>query len=139
MNTKIQRYIHKKWQSEYTDSPKGAFYKEHEPLVSTRIKYMDVPRRREVQITRLRLNRAMLNENLFKMKRHADGKCEECDVPDTTRHLLLGCCRKNISQAIQNKCQMLGVDCTISNIFRYQSIQQVVLDKIAEIWGGKVV
>jgi len=138
MKTKIQRCILNKWQSEYTESLVEAFYKEIEPLVSTSMKYVDAPRRREVQITRLRLDKAVLNSHLHKMKRHPDGSCKECDVPDTTKQLLLDCCRKNISLTIRNKCQMLGVECTLSNIFRYQSIQHVLLDKMVEIWGEQV-
>src|SRR6218665_2734598 len=46
---KIKQYVTGKWQKEYSDNPKGAFYKKIELLVSTRIKYTDTPRRQEVQ------------------------------------------------------------------------------------------
>jgi ribonuclease HI len=138
MTGKINQHVLEKWQKEYTDNPKGAFYKKIEPLVSTRIKYTDTPRKQEVQISRLRLGRVLLNQWLHKMNLHPDGNCEECDVPDTIEHLLLECSRKNISRTIRNKCQELGIDCTMKNILQIRGLQSIVVRIIGEINGGKI-
>lgn len=135
---KINRYVVDKWQKEYTDNPKGAFYKQIEPLVSTRIKYTDTPRRQEVQMSRLRLGRVLLNQWLHIMNLHPDGKCEECDVPDTIDHLLLECSRKNISRTIRNKCQELGVESTTRNILQIPVLQKEVVRIVGEITNGKI-
>ena len=126
MNGKIKQYVLGKWQKEYTDDPKGAFYKKIEPLVSTRIKYTDTPRKEEVQIT------------LHTTNLHPDGDCEECGIPDTIEHLLLECSRKNISRTIRNKCQELGIDCTVKNILQVRSLQKEVVRIIGEMRDGKI-
>jgi len=42
---KIKQYLTGEWQKKSHANPKGAFYKKIEPLVSTRIKYTDTPRK----------------------------------------------------------------------------------------------
>jgi len=138
LNGKIKQYVLGKWQKEYTDDPKGAFYKKIEPLVSTRIKYTDTPRKQEVQTTRLRLGRVLLNRWLHTMNLHPDGDCEECGTPDTIEHLLLECSRKNISRTIRNKCQELGIDCTVKNILQVRSLQKEVVRIVGEMRDGKI-
>jgi ribonuclease HI len=136
--SKIHKYIMKKWQVEYTDSPSGAFYKEIEPLVSTSLKYTDAPRGREVQITRLRLGKVLLNKWLHTMKMHPDGNCEDCKVPDTIHHLLLECSRKNISQILNKKCQSLGIDHSVSNLLSNKQLQLEVAKAITSFKGTKL-
>jgi ribonuclease HI len=138
MFAKIKLYVNNRWQKEYTDDPKGAFYKNIEPLVSTRIKYTDAPRKLEVQITRLRLGKVLLNQWLHQMDLHPDGNCDECNVPDTIDHLLLECCRKNISQTIHDKCQELGIPCTTINILKISGLQKEVVRLISEFNHGKI-
>jgi len=114
--TKIDNYILEAWQKEYNDSPTGTHYKKTEPMVSTKIKYQDNPRGREVQITRLRLGRVLLNEWLYRIKHHPDGLCELCKTPDTIEHLLLKCNRNDISNRLNRKCDELKLECNITNL-----------------------
>ena len=72
------------------------------------------------------------------MNLHPDGDCEECGTPDTIEHLLLECSRKNISRTIRNKCQELGIDCTVKNILQVRSLQKEVVRMIGEIRDGNI-
>ena len=38
---------------------------------------------------RMRLGKCSLNKYLHDIKRHPDGLCEKCPVPETIQHLLL--------------------------------------------------
>src|SRR6218665_2041797 len=109
-----------------------------EPMVSTKIKYLDKPRGREVQITRLRLGRVLLNQWLCKMKIHPDGRCEVCRVPDRIEHLLLQCTRNNISNKLQRKCEELNVECSVVNLLQHNALQREVAQQIYEMNKGKI-
>jgi len=80
----------------------------------------------------------LLNQWLHKINLHSDGNCEECVVPDTIDHILLECSRMNISRTIRNKCQELGVDCTITNILQIPGLQKEVVRVIGEINNGQI-
>jgi len=46
--------------------------------------------------------------------------------------------RMNISRTIRNKCQELGVDCTITNILQIPGVQKEVVGIIGQINNGKI-
>ena len=100
----IKEYVIKKWQSEYDNNSKGKFYKSIEPVVSTDIKYMDTPRKQEVQITRLRLGRVLCNVWLKTIGIIETNLCTECQVTEDIDHILTKCKKHNISKVLYEKC-----------------------------------
>jgi len=138
MYSVIRKYSLQKWQKTYDDSTEGSFFKKIEPTVSTKVKYADTPRGREVQITRLRLGRVITNDRLMTMKRHADGTCDRCKTPDSIQHLLLECTRKNISTRLKENSRSLGLEHNIKNILTDRNMQHFVANIICDITGGKI-
>ncbi|MDW0237614.1 MAG: reverse transcriptase domain-containing protein, partial [Nitrososphaeraceae archaeon] len=69
MFTLVKHYVVNKWQLEYNNDTRGHFYKSICPIVSTDIKYLEPYRRKEVQISRLRLGVANTNQRLYIIKR----------------------------------------------------------------------
>ena len=65
MFTLVKHYVVNKWQMEYNNDTRGHFYKSICPIVSTDIKYLEPYRRKEVQISRLRLGVANTNQRLY--------------------------------------------------------------------------
>jgi len=94
--SRIEQDIYKEWQSYYNRSSTARSYKEIEPIVSKEIKYTNKNRRKEVTLTRLRLGKCRLNNNLHKIRRHENGLCDTCKVPETVQHFLLDCQTSNI-------------------------------------------
>ena len=64
IKSKIDEYILEEWQELYNANVTGKHFKNIEPLVTTKIKYRDVNRKKEVTISRLRLGRCKLNAML---------------------------------------------------------------------------
>ena len=133
MYSKIHKNILHTWQIEFNDSPKGAHFKQIEPLVSTKIKYTDTPRGREVQITRLRLGKVTTNSWLHKMKQHPDGKCEHCKLPETIDHLLFNCSQDNIGATLRQKCAEYKIDFNLSNLLQCKPTQDEIIKHIKNI------
>jgi len=133
MYTKIHQHILHMWQQEYSDSPKGAHYKHIEPMVSTKLKYTDTPRGREVQITRLRLGKATTNAWLHKMRKHPDGECENCKLPETIDHLLLNCTRNSINTTLRQKCEELKVEYNLNSILQCRPLQDIIIKHIRNV------
>ena len=87
----IDWYILRKWQIQYNEKMAGKHYYEIEPTVNRTLKYTDKPRRKEIVITRLRLNCALVNQTKFNMKIVDTPDCIHCHKPETVRHLLFDC------------------------------------------------
>lgn len=94
----IKKYVINKWQIEYNCEPKGKFYKSIQPVVSTDIKFMDFLRKREVQITRLRLGHILNNKWLKTIGKSPTDLCSKCQITETIEHLFFDC-TKMIFQA----------------------------------------
>ena len=90
---------------EYSNNNIGHFYKSVFPIVSTDIKYLEHYRHKEVQISRLRVGAANVNQRLFILKRHLNGLCNihVCQVKETIHHLLLECSKEDTSELLRNK------------------------------------
>ena len=58
-------HVINEWQRNYDNDSKGRYYKCIFPEVNTSIKFADIDRRKEVQISRLRLGKVNLNERLL--------------------------------------------------------------------------
>src|SRR5678815_2510048 len=76
----IKSYVTNKWQIEYSLESKGKFYKSIQPLVSTNVKFIDSQRKREVQITRLRMGHILTNVWLKHIGKSPTDLCAECQV-----------------------------------------------------------
>ena len=87
-HARINEYCQKLWQADYNTSKTGQAYR---TLVSNKIKFTSTNRKKESVLTRLRLGKCSLKKYLFDIKRHIDGLCTTCRVPETIKHLLLEC------------------------------------------------
>ena len=99
-NCQIRKYCYNKWQLKWdvTDSP---LKKVQQNVCKT---YYCSPtmnnRRAESIIHGLRMGNLGLNENLFKMKKHESGLCENCAVPETVEHFLIHCPKYIIARSL---------------------------------------
>lgn len=59
--------------------------------LSNSIKCYNTNRKRDVSLTRLRLQQSKLNSGLYKLGLHDTGDCEVCEVPENAQHFLLEC------------------------------------------------
>src|SRR6218665_2318956 len=100
----IKSHVISEWQRNYDHDSKGRNYKSTFPEVNTNIKLTDINRRKEVQISRLRLGKVNLNERLLLMKKHENGLCSLCKPRENIKHLLLDCNKENISNILRNAC-----------------------------------
>src|SRR6218665_2410308 len=89
MNSLIRDEILKRWHTEYDLETKGLFFKNIESRVSTAIKYLDFPRKREVQISRLRFGHVLSKSWLKTMKKCESNLCSVCQEPETIEHIYL--------------------------------------------------
>ena len=134
----IKGYIISKWQYEYDNESKGRFYKFIQPLVSTDIKYMDTPRKQEVQITRLRMGRVLCNAWLKTIGKSETDLCTECQVEETIDHIFTKCQKHNISKILYEKCLGKKVDFTIKNILSTRSLYLEAYTLVMKIRDGKI-
>ena len=124
--TTIGNYILGLWQAQYDREKSGAFYREIEPIVSSKIKYSSTDRRKEVTISRLRLGKCRLNFYLQVIKRHEDGLCDRCGTEETIEHLLLQCDRSNMATTVASRCAALGLPLNVNTILSTASLQDLV-------------
>src|SRR5688572_23543833 len=135
----IKSNVVNEWQKKYDSDPKGQHYKYICPVVDTNIKFVDFNRKKEVQISRLRLGKANLNERLLLMKKLESGLCNLCKVPESINHLLLTCRKENISNILRDVCVLYKVDFNTKNLLDIGCIQSEVYRLISLIYKGKVV
>jgi len=136
----IKSYIINKWQSEYSSDQRGRFYKALYPTVSTDIKYLEYQnRKKEVQLTRLRLGHVNLNNRLYNLKIHPTGLCDMCNVRETTVHLLLHCQKEHIAKTLREKCTSKNLDVTVKNIICNTDLQSELYGKIQQIYKGRII
>ena len=83
-------------------------------------------RKKETLISKLRLGKCALNRHLFKMRRHADGKCQTCPQEDeTVQHFLMECpAQSSLRRAIRDKINSLELSSMLSNTASVELIYQ---------------
>src|SRR6218665_3076495 len=135
----IKSHVISEWQRNYDDNSKGQHYKCICPEVNTNIKFTDIDRRKEVQISRLRLGKVNLNERLLLMKKHGNGLCSLCKVRENIKHLLLDCNKENISNILRDTCVAYKMDFNIKNLLDVGCIQNTVFRLVSLITNGKIV
>src|SRR6218665_628957 len=127
-------YIINKWQLEYYNNDNiGHFYKSVCPIVSMDIKYVEAYRRKEVQISRLRLGVENTNHRLFILKRHVNGLCNKCQVKETFHHLLLECNKEDISGILRNKYQLCKDEFSMKTLLSVNLYQNEVYRLVSTI------
>lgn len=134
----IDSHVINKWQTEYTNDQRGQFYKALYPTVNTNIKYLDYNRKKEVQLTRLRLGHVNLNNRLYNLKIHPTGLCDMCNVQETASHLLLHCQKERIAQTLREKCASKHLDVNLKNILCNTDLQNVLYGVIAYIYKDRI-
>jgi ribonuclease HI len=123
----ITKYILDKWQCYWETQDKGAFYKKLIPNVSNKVKFKNNNRSKEVAITRLRFNHALLNNTLHMFRRHPNGLCDICQEKETVKHYLLDCIKYlDERQVILDECYDLNISPTIDNIL----LIEFLIDKL---------
>lgn len=121
---KIEKYIIDKWQQAYDNTTQAKFYKRVEPKVNRKVKYQDKNRKREVQITRIRLGFLYINTTKNKYKHINDNKCQYCNTPETLTHFLFNCPHYNLLNEYKNdNFNKTLNDSKITNTI-YQKLQQ---------------
>ena len=116
MKSKIDEYILEAWQQIYNANDTGKHYKNIETLVTTKIKYKDVNRKKEVTISRLRLGRCKLNATLHTMKKHADGLCTTCGCREDVEHYIMHCKESKIGETVEIECKKMNLNCNIETV-----------------------
>ena len=106
--------------------------------MNTNIKFIVMNKRKEVQISRLRLEIANLNERLLLMKKHENGLCSLCKVRENIKHLLLDCNKENISNISRDTCVAYKMDFNIKNLLDVGCTQSIVYRLLSLITNGKL-
>jgi ribonuclease HI/exonuclease III len=87
-----KRLLKDEWQKEWNDMTDLNWLKSVQPKVSFYMKSWSDERSQEVVFHRLRLGKGKsLNNYLFQINKHENGKCQRCGVMDTIEHLLFAC------------------------------------------------
>ena len=112
------------------NKPLGKFYKAIEPQVSTKIKYQNENRNKEVTVTRLRFGKCKLNKYLKELNLHPDGECQHCGAQESVEHFLLECVGSTTRDAIEEICNQTKINCNLTNILAQEEICDHFYDKI---------
>ena len=106
--------------------------------MSTDIKYVDVCRHKEVQVSRLGLGVANTNHRLFILKRHLNGLCNKCQVKQTIHHLLFECHKEDISVLLRTKCQLYKDEFSMKTLLSVNLYQNEVYRLVSLITNGRI-
>jgi len=107
-------------------------------LVSTNVKFIDSLRKREVQITRLRMGHILTNTWLKHIGKSTTDLCSECQVPETIDHILIACKKHDISKLIFEKCALKKVECTVKSVLSIPDMCLEVYNTLMKITNGKI-
>jgi ribonuclease HI len=131
MNEQINKYVEDMWQVTYSASTIGTAYKKIAPMISQNIKLQGQnSRQKEVTLTRLRLGRCRLNKYLFQIKKHADGLCATCNVPETIEHYLMECSESEIGDELRVRCINKNIDFNLINILNNPELLELAYGNI---------
>lgn len=102
---RIRQVILDKWQETYDYDDSGNFYNELHPIVNYKIREQLLPRRKDVQITRLRLGHVQLNQNLHKIGQVDSPNCSICDTDEDIHHFIFQCPKqKELQRQLKQTC-----------------------------------
>jgi len=130
-NIFIKNYIIKQWQILWDSGKHGRFYKQIEPLVSDKIKYLDVRRKKDVTITRLRLGTCRLKDYLYKINAADSPNCELCGIAEeTVEHFILKCKNSNLCKSVIAACHQRKTTPEIKTILKDKQLIDIVYKNI---------
>ena len=88
-----------------------------EKLVSTKNKVQCASRRKEILISKLRIGKCALNQHLFLLKHHPDGKCQVCPQEnENVRHFLMECPTQSVlREEIRTRTNLSEMSSMLSN------------------------
>ena len=87
----VADYITSLWQQQWDNVDTGRFYHALQPIVDYKLKYAAKPRRKDVSITRLRLNQCRLAASLHKLHICETANFAICRVPETVQQFIVEC------------------------------------------------
>ena len=109
--------IIQQWQTRWVSDPRSQHHKTIEKLVSTKSKFQCASRRKEILISKLRIGKCALNQHLFLLKHHPDGKCQVCPQEDeNVRHFLMECPAQSVlREEIRTRTNLSEMSTMLSN------------------------
>ena len=109
--------IIQQWQTRWVSDPRSQHHKTIEKLVSTKSKFQCASRRKEILISKLRIGKCALNQHLFLLKHHPDGKCQVCPQEDeNVRHFLMECPAQSVlREEIRTRTNLSEMSSMLSN------------------------
>jgi hypothetical protein len=121
--SEIRGSLISEWQDEWNLVSSNSIMRKVNPNVSLKHNSVNLGRRDEIMIHRLRLGKCALRYYLFIMGKHHDGMCDVCAVHETIEHVLIFCGKYN------NQRKVLFNEMTKSN----------KNPTIKDILGGKII
>ena len=107
---KVKKFILEKWQTQWSTSLHGEFYRKVESRVSLEIKYEHGSRNKEVTLTRLRLGKCWVNEYLARIKAVYSDRCPLCKKSsETVEHFILLCPSSDLCKKVLSVCRQINV------------------------------
>jgi ribonuclease HI len=131
VNNLINKYIINKWQIDFNETKTGSFYRNIEPVVSTKVKFTHLNRRQERVLTRLRLGKCSLNYYLYKIRKHPTGLCDTCGVEETVEHFLISCSASGIGSRVLELCAGLATPRELGAVLSNRQILEEIYPLIA--------
>ena len=129
-----EEYIRAKWQKRWNENTTGREYYTMEPTVSKASKFRYNDREMEKTITRLRLRKCYLNSYMHKIRRHRDGLCDTCGVPETVDHYLMHCRANRVMiNNLETRCKEKNVNFSTNQILKHYDLLNILADFIKEL------
>ena len=109
--------IIQQWQTRWVSDPRSQHHKTIEKLVSTKSKFQCASRKKEILISKLRIGKCALNQHLFLLKHHPDGKCQVCPQEDeNVQHFLMECPAQSVlREEIRTRTNLSEMSSMLSN------------------------
>ncbi len=99
------------WQKEWDTYPNNNITKKVRPQVCLYMNNWNIPREWEISMHRLRLGKCrQLNDFLYTIGKHPDGKCNLCGIKDNVEHFILECKKYDAQRLeLKNDLRKIGV------------------------------
>ena len=129
-----EKHIKAKWQKLWDEDTTGREYHTMEPTVSKASKFRYNDREMEKTLTRLRLRKCYLNSYMHKIRRHRDGLCDTCGVPETVDHYLMHCrANRVMTNNLETRCKEKNVNFSTNQILKHYDLLNILADFIKKL------
>ena len=123
----IRRELLNEWQTRWDSAQESRHYWSLEKKVSNKIKFKTTNRKKEVIISRLRLGKCRLKQNLKRMNLHETGLCETCGTEETIEHWLLHCEETTqLGMELGNFCKRIQKPTTLQTILNSEICHDII-------------